>query len=207
MTAVEVVLATAAVVSDLIVPTLVLAAMAGGSLAVRHVGPASLGFRRPRDRHLVVKMLAFASLWSVVQLAITMPIANHVSGHEQDLHQFADLEGNVGLLVGLLALSWTLAAVGEEFAYRGYLLTRMRQLFGPGRVAAFTAVVLSSLLFGIAHTEQGVVGVAIVTLDAIAFCFVRYHYRTVWAAVLAHGFNNTIGFVTFFLIGPVYGLW
>lgn len=207
MTAVEVALATVAVLADLIVPTLVLAAMAGVSLLVRHVGPASLGFHRPPDPHLVVKMLAFAAAWTVVQLAITMPIANHVSGHEQDLHQFADLEGNVGLLVGLLALSWTLAAVGEEFAYRGYLLTRMRQLFGPGRLAAIVAVALSSLLFGIAHTEQGVVGVAIVTLDAIAFCVVRYHYRTVWAAVLAHGFNNTIGFVAFFLIGPVYGLW
>jgi hypothetical protein len=27
------------------------------------------------------------------------------------------------------------------------------------------------------------------------------------AAVLAHGFNNTIGLVTFYLIGPIYGLW
>jgi hypothetical protein len=27
------------------------------------------------------------------------------------------------------------------------------------------------------------------------------------AAVLAHGFNNTIGLVTFYLIGPIYGPW
>jgi hypothetical protein len=25
--------------------------------------------------------------------------------------------------------------------------------------------------------------------------------------VLAHGFNNTIGFVAFFLVGPIHGLW
>ena len=30
---------------------------------------------------------------------------------------------------------------------------------------------------------------------------------TLWAPILAHGFVNTIGFVIFFLIGPVYGLW
>jgi hypothetical protein len=29
----------------------------------------------------------------------------------------------------------------------------------------------------------------------------------VWAPVLAHGFNNTIGFVAFYAVGPVYGLW
>ena len=47
----------------------------------------------------------------------------------------------------------------------------------------------------------------VVSLDAVAFSVLRYRYRTVWAAVLAHGFNNTIGFVALFLVGPVYGLW
>jgi membrane protease YdiL (CAAX protease family) len=35
----------------------------------------------------------------------------------------------------------------------------------------------------------------------------RYRYRTLWASVLAHGFNNTIGCVAFFLVGPLHGLW
>lgn len=30
---------------------------------------------------------------------------------------------------------------------------------------------------------------------------------SLWAAVLAHGLANTIGLVTFFLVGPLYGLW
>jgi len=25
--------------------------------------------------------------------------------------------------------------------------------------------------------------------------------------VLAHGFNNTIGLVAYFCVGPIYGLW
>jgi uncharacterized protein len=111
------------------------------------------------------------------------------------------------LLVGLLALSWTLAAVGEEAAYRGYLQTRMAQLFGPGQGALVAAVVVSSLLFGLAHTEQGIVGVAATAIDAVAFSVLRYRYKTLWASVFAHGFNNTIGFVAFFLIGPIHGFW
>ena len=63
------------------------------------------------------------------------------------------------------------------------------------------------MLFGIAHSEQGLVGIIAVTLDAIAFSVVRYRYKTLWAAVLAHGFNNTIGFIAFFLVGPIHGLW
>jgi membrane protease YdiL (CAAX protease family) len=207
ITAIEVIAASAAVLLDLIVPTLVLLVMALVSLGVRRKGFSSLGFHRPQDRHLVVKMLGFAALWSVFQLAVTMPIANRLSGETTDLSAYKDVQGNVALLLGWIALSWTLAALLEETAYRGYLQTRMRELFGSGRAAVLAAVLLSSVLFGVAHSEQGAVGVVTITLDAIAFSVVRYRFRTVWASVLAHGFNNTIGFVAFFLVGPIHGLW
>jgi uncharacterized protein len=44
-------------------------------------------------------------------------------------------------------------------------------------------------------------------LDASFFSFVRLRFRTLWAPILVHGFSNTLGIVTFFLIGPIYGLW
>ena len=207
VTVMEVAAASAAVALDLLVPTFVLLALAALSLAVRRKGLASLGFHRAPPGHLVAKMFVFAAAWSTFQLAVTMPIANHVSGMKTDLSDFKDVEGNIGMLLGLLLLSWTLAAVGEELAYRGYLQTRMRELFGSGRVGLVVAVVLSSLFFGIAHSEQGVIGVFIITLDALAFSVVRYRFKTLWASVLAHGFNNTIGFIAFFAVGPVYGFW
>jgi hypothetical protein len=83
----------------------------------------------------------------------------------------------------------------------------MRQLFGSNRLGLVAAVLISSVLFGIAHSEQGLVGVVVVTLDALAFSVVRYRLKTLWASILAHGFNNTIGFVAFFFAGPIYGLW
>ena len=205
--AVEAVAASAAVVLDLLLPTLVLLLLMGGSLLARHEGVRSLGLRRTGTPGLALKMLGFAIVWSLFQLAVTMPVANHVSGEEQDLSDFDGLEGDVGMLLGLLLLSWTLAALGEELAYRGYLLTRVREALGGGGAGLVVGVVVSSVLFGLGHTEQGVIGVAIVTLDALAWSAMRLHYRTLWASVLAHGFNNTLGFVVFFLVGPVHGLW
>jgi len=207
VTAVEVLLAGAAVVADLVVPSLVMLALAGASLLARRQGFGSLGCHRAAAVPLAVKALLFAAAWSAFQFAVTMPLANHVSGHKTDLAQFADVEGNVGRLLGLLLLSWTVAAVGEELAYRGYLQTRLRQLFGSGRAGLVSAVLVSSVLFGIAHSEQGAIGVVVITLDGMAFSVLRYRLRTLWASVLAHGFNNTIGFVTFFFAGAVYGLW
>jgi hypothetical protein len=46
LAAVEVVLAAVAVVLDLLIPTIVVLALAGLSLALRREGPATLGFRR-----------------------------------------------------------------------------------------------------------------------------------------------------------------
>jgi len=207
VTAFEVVAACAAIVADLAIPSLILLVMAMVSLLLRRAHWSSLGFHRPEDRRLISKMLLFAVVWSLLQLGVTMPIANHVSGKEQDLSAFKDLQGNAGMLIGMLVLAWTVSAVIEEVAYRGYLQTRMRQLFGSSAVALVVTVLLSSLLFGRVHSEQGVIGMLIVTVDGIAWSVLRYRYKTLWASVLAHGFNNTIGFIAFFLVGPVHGLW
>ena len=77
----------------------------------------------------------------------------------------------------------------------------------PSGTAGLVTVVLSSLLFGFAHTEQGVIGVVLTTLDAVFFSVLRHLCGTLWAPILAHGFNNTIGLTAYFLAGPFYGLW
>jgi hypothetical protein len=204
---VEVILAAAAVLLDL-VPTLVLLAMAVVSLLVRRQGPGSLGLKRPTHPfRMVAQVFGLSLLWMALVLAVTMPVAEHLTGQRRDVSQFALLEGNLGLLLYLLLISWTLAAFGEEFAYRGYVQTRIRDVLPAGRTGLIIAVLLSSLLFGLAHTEQGIVGVVLSAIDAIFFSILRYRYQTLWAAVLAHGFLNTIGMIAYFIAGPFYGLW
>ncbi len=48
---------------------------------------------------------------------------------------------------------------------------------------------------------------AVTFLDGLFFTAARLRYRSLWATILAHGFNNTIGLVALFLVGPVYGFW
>jgi membrane protease YdiL (CAAX protease family) len=208
LAAIEVAAAAAAVVADLFVPTLVLLGMASISLFARRRGLGSLGLHRPAHWwRLTAQMLTFAVAWTLLSVALIIPVANHLTGHRQDMSDFADLQGNLGLLAVLLVASWTLAAFGEELAFRGYLLTRLTDVMGTSRGAVVVAVLTSSLLFGLLHTQQGVVGVLLTTLDGVVFATLRFRLGTVWAPVLAHGFNNTIGFVAFFFLGPVYGLW
>lgn len=147
-------------------------------------------------------------VWTFMHLALFMPVLNHFTGTTQDLSAFENLKGNFGNLLFFLVLTWTLAAFGEEIVYRGYLQKRVCDLLENSKVGIFSGVAISSLLFGIAHTEQGIIGVIITFLDAIFFSLLKLKYENnLWASVLAHGFSNTIGLTAFFFVGPMYGFW
>lgn len=208
LAAIEVALAVAAIIVDRIVPALVLVILAAASLGVRREPLSTLGWHRvDRPARFALQVLGFTVAWTAVQLSLVMPILNHATGGRQDLSQFAGLRGDVALLAGFLALTWTLAAFGEELAYRGYLQTRIGDLLGDRRWPVIAAVVITSVLFGAAHSEQGAIGIAVTFLDGCFFSYLRVRYNSLWAPILAHGLNNTIGLTAFFLIGPVYGLW
>jgi membrane protease YdiL (CAAX protease family) len=208
VTVLEVAASAVTVLADLGIPSLVLLALAAASLLVRRRGPASLGFHRPaRPGRLAGLMLAVAAGWTLFHYALLNPVTNHLSGERQDVSDFERLQGNLGLLLLMLVLAWTLAAVVEETAFRGYLLVRVRVLVGDGPTGLVAAILTSSLLFGLLHTEQGVVGIVLATVDGVLFSLLRLWSGTLWASILCHGFINTIGFVSFYLVGPVYGLW
>lgn len=208
---VEVLLAAVTVAFDLWVPTLILLALATVSLLIRREWPSTLGLVRPKARRWwPLEILGFSVAWTLLTIGFTIPVLEHLTGTRQDVSQFTVVQGNVGLLALLLAITWTLAAFGEEVAYRGFMLTRLRQAIGggtAGAAATVAAAVVVALLFGWAHNEQGVIGMATTAIDALLFTWLRFRYRTLWAAVLAHGFNNTIGLVAYFFVGPIYGLW
>ncbi|GAA3835585.1 CPBP family intramembrane glutamic endopeptidase [Nocardioides panacisoli] len=204
----EVALAVAAVAVDWMIPAVVLTLVAGVSLAVRRRDPGTLGFRRPDSwPRLARQMAVFALAWTLFDVALLIPVTNHLSGRTQDISGFADLQGNVAMLGIYLAAAWLLAAFCEEAAFRGYLLTRLTEVLGRGRAGRLAAVTASSALFGLLHTEQGVVGVVVAGCAGLVFTLLRYRFGTLWAPVLAHGFDDTIGFLWFFLFGPFYGLW
>ena len=137
-----------------------------------------------------------------------MPVLNHLTNTTQDISAYENLQGNLGQLLFFLLLTWTLAAFGEEIVYRGYLQRRIGDVLGENSVGILVSIGVSSILFGMAHTEQGVIGVIVTTLDAIFFSALKRKYdNNLWAPILAHGISNTIGLVAFFLVGPITGFW
>lgn len=209
ITILEIVLAALVIVLDLFVPTIVILGIIVVSLLIRREGLSSLGFKKATNaRKMVLTVLFLVVLWQLLHLGLTKPLLNHLTGTTQDLSAFEDLKGNLGSLLIYLALTWTLAAFGEEIVYRGYLQRRLSEILGENLPGLLLTVGISSILFGLAHTEQGIIGVVVTFLDAVFFSWLKIKYNNnLWASILAHGFSNSIGLIAFFFFGPIYGFW
>ena len=179
------------------------------SLLVRREKLSVVGFRKPKSwaSMIAYSFIAVIAL-QLFHLSVTMPILNRITGTTIDYSDFSNLMGNVNQLLFFLLLSWTLAAVGEEVAYRGYTQKILTDLFGKTTYGIVFVIGISSVLFGLAHLEQGPIGVIVTTIDAVVFSLLKYKFdNNVWAPIFAHGFYNSVGMITFFFAGPVYGFW
>ncbi len=209
LTAAELAAAAALIVFDVLIPAVLVLVLAAVSLLIRREKPSDLGLKKlkkPLQTAAIVFGLTIA--WTLIDAGLFMPVLNRLTGTVQDLSAYENLKGDIGQYLYFLAAGWTLAAVVEEIAFRGYIQERLSGLFKNRRAGIIAAVAVSSLLFGLIHTEQGMVGVVITALDAVFFSIVKIKFENnTWASVLAHGFSNTIGITVFFFTGPIYGLW
>jgi len=206
---VELLIAGTVIALDLFIPTIIILGIIAVSFLIRKEKLQTLGFRKDSSwLNMMMTILVLVVIWTLLHLSVFMPVLNHLTGTTQDLSAFENLKGNFDQLLFFLVLTWTLASFGEEIVYRGYLQKRILDVFGNTRAGVILAVGISSLLFGIAHTEQGTIGVILTFLDAIFFSLIKIHYdNNLWAAIFAHGTSNTIGLIGVFFLGPMYGLW
>ena len=97
----------------------------------------------------------------------------------------------------LTFFSFIVAGFGEEL----WRVATMRGLLeiAPRTMAPLTknivAVTVSALIFGIGHLYQGVVGVIVTAFIGIALGAITLHHRSIWPAVIAHGFFDASSFL------------
>src|SRR2546426_1082666 len=93
-----------------------------------------------------------------------------------------------------------LVVFGEEFVYRGYLLTRIARVLGDPPRAWLAALVVTSILFGVGHQYQGLSGMITAGLGGFTFGLLYLVTgRNLWVSVIAHGTMDTVGFLLLFL--------
>ena len=171
------------------------------SLRVRGVGWRGVGLKRPASWGRTVALGAAAgATFQLFGTYVLEPLIVRLTGQAVDLSQFGNLRGNVAMLLILLAIVWTLAAFGEEFVYRGYLMNRVAELLGGGAAAWAVSLAFVSVLFGVAHLYQGVSGILVNAAAGLVYGAVYLRAgRNLWAAIIAHGVYDTVGLAFLYL--------
>jgi len=113
---------------------------------------------------------------------------------------FKVVVGNVKLFSFVLPFIWIFGAFGEEFFYRGFLMTKIARALGGGRKAWYAAVFLQAVVFGLGHRYQGAVGMIGTGITGLIYGAGTLLARgTLWPAVIVHGAIDTIGFTLLYL--------
>lgn len=170
------------------------------SLWLRRVGWRGIGLRAPSDwRRVILLGIVIGAVYQAFSILLLVPFLHRVTNTPLDLSQFASLPGSIPNLLLWLAISWIFAATLEELVYRGYVFSRITDLLGSSRWGLTAGVFLSAAFFGLAHLYQGVSGVLeTFVFGAVLSGLYLYSGRNLWLPIIAHGVNNTFGFLLIF---------
>jgi len=170
------------------------------SLRLRGQRWRSVGLVRPASWRKTVAVAAAAAIaLQLLSTFVTEPIISRLTHQPTDLSLFRPLVGNVKLLLLGLGWIWTLAAIGEELVYRGYLLNRIVDLIGRTPIAWACSVLLVSALFGLGHLYQGPTGALDTAVTSLLLAALYLGCgRNLWLPILTHGMTDTIALLLIF---------
>jgi membrane protease YdiL (CAAX protease family) len=138
------------------------------------------------NRHELLLAFAVVAVLVAVHFAIW---PNKLSGHSPFV------AGGAGGLFVMLLGSWLAGPIMEEFVFRGFMFRGWSESFlGP-----IGAIVLTSALFGIYHTDYNALVRMYIFLVGLALCFFRWRSNSTWLTVMVHSAANI---VLLFFQGP-----
>lgn len=144
-------------------------------------------------RGVAVSLLVFIAAM-VAFMAGAILMANILGMPEPaDMSRYDNLRGNLTKTLLALVSVYFVSAFAEEMIYRGFLITRIMEVASSGKYSYFAAVVVSSILFGLIHSDWGLRGMVQASFMGLAlgasYLVIR---RNLWIMILAHGYMDTI---------------
>jgi membrane protease YdiL (CAAX protease family) len=145
---------------------------------------------------IIVLILGLAGfiIGSIIMANITgIPESSDMTGYDY-------LKDNIWMLFLTLGGVYIVSSFGEEVIYRAFLINRISELGFSGKAGKIIVVIISALVFGLAHYSWGPMGIVQTSFMGLAlgFCYV-YLKKRIWVLILAHAYMDTILMVQMYL--------
>jgi membrane protease YdiL (CAAX protease family) len=171
------------------------------SIHIRGLRWRNVGFAKNRGWLLTLGLGVGAGLvMEAFELFVSQPLLIRITGKQPDLSDFQAIYGNLKWTLILLALTWPLAAFGEEMVWRGYLMNRIADFGKNTRLAWIVSLVAVNIVFGYAHSYQGITGIIDEGLmGALLGLFYLGTGCNLSVPIIAHGVADTVDLLLIFL--------
>lgn len=96
-----------------------------------------------------------------------------------------------------LAINLFFTVVAEEAFFRGFLQQRLFVVLKRYRYGSLVTVLVSAMLFGLAHAAGGAITVGLATLAGLGYAYAYYRTQRIEAPIFIHFSLNAIHFIFF----------
>jgi hypothetical protein len=173
----------------------------GVAIGFNKLTVSDIGFAAPKNWLATVLWgIGLGVAITALSILIIETATEKIVGQPVDIKPFDRIRGNWKQLLLMLVVSWILAAFLEEVIFRGLLISELTRLIGQTGVWASIALLISAVVFGMAHWYQGksgALGTAIIGL-LLGDIFI-WNGHNLWMLIIAHGVIDTIGLILIYL--------
>ena len=168
---------------------------------LKHYRWSDLGLNKPESwKKTIIIGIGVALITQMIAgIAQTLLFFLGVGG--ANLSSFASIDGNIGVLVQYLIISWTTAGIGEEIIWRAFIIGQIALLFDKKREGWIIGLIVSLILFGLVHAYQGIGGIIMTGIIGLIFgiMYIKSN-QNLWVTIIAHGTADTIAFLLLFFL-------
>lgn len=175
------------------------AIMAFVLLVLNGEGFAVVGLAKPANVPATISY----GLLTAAGMFVTVVTLEHMGYGRDRLGDMAtELQNNPALVVQRMALSVFVVGFVEEFIFRGFILTRLVNIFGGSATAWMLAIGGQAVLFGLSHGYQSTYGMVLTGgIGLFLGLIFGYGGRNLWIPIIGHGIYDAAH--AFFLSGLI----
>ncbi len=132
-----------------------------------------------------------AILWVAFMKWIYLPIISCLFT-VPDYTEYNFIKNHLSNLIITTIAAWIIGGFYEEIIFRGFIQTKI-QNWVKGKHSFLIAGILTSLIFGFYHYQQGFLGIVSATLGGLFWTYLFNRFgRNLWYAIFSHAIFDTI---------------